>query len=50
MEFQRYCPSSFDHRDDAMSGMDGSDCGACDRVVVDSRHAGVDSCRLHVLT
>jgi len=39
---------SVDHCDDAISGMDSSDCGAGVRVVVDSRHAGVGSCRCHV--
>ena len=39
---------SVDHCDDAMSGMDSSGCGAGVRVVVDSRHAGVGSCRCHV--
>ena len=39
---------SVDRCDDAMSGMDGSGCVACVRVVVDNRHAGVGSCRRHV--
>ena len=41
---------SVEHCDDAMSGMDSSGCGAGVRVVVDCRHAGVDSCRRHVAT
>ena len=41
---------SVGHCDDAMSGMDSSGCGAGVRVVVDSRHAGVGSCRRHVAT
>ena len=41
---------SVDHCDDAMSGMDSSGCGEGVRVVVDSRHASVSSCRRHVAT
>ena len=41
---------SVDHCDDAMSGMDSSGCRAGVRVIVDSRHAGVGSCRRHVAT
>ena len=43
VEFQWYCPMSVDHSDNAMSDMDCSGCGACDRVVVDSWYAGVES-------
>ena len=36
VEFQRYCPVSIDHCDDAMSGMDGSGCCECVQFVIDS--------------
>ena len=36
---------SVGHCDDAISGMVSSGCGAGVGVVVDSRHAGVGSCR-----